>query len=191
MNSLFIQFDPTLFIKRNIFFMNQYLYDDDYLIWNFGDDVEPAKRTLFSRYEEYALYQGMDRLAEKPPDYMNYAKIYIRADTRRTDIKRKYQKLVEFCADLSAIMITLYRLMVIFFSYVSIFYAMHSVSKRIFFFKNIENNNFNVFRKYKHIYDLIYLTKTYFCDKVIKEDSENEKNIITNPKHEDENISDK
>ena len=171
--------------------MNQYLYDDDYLIWNFGDDVEPAKRTLFSRYEEYSLYQGMDRLAEKPPDYMNYAKIYIRADTRRTDIKRKYQKLVEFCADLSAIMITLYRLMVIFFSYVSIFYAMHSVSKRIFFFKNIENNNFNVFRKYKHIYDLIYLTKTYFCDKVIKEDSENEKNIITNPKHEDENISDK
>ena len=41
MNSLFIQFDLTLFIKRNVFFMNQYLYNDDYLIWNFGDDDEP------------------------------------------------------------------------------------------------------------------------------------------------------
>ncbi len=191
LNSLFIQFDPTLFIKRNIFFMNQYLYDDDYLIWNFGDDVEPEKRTLFSRYEEYALYQGIDRLVQKPPDYMNYAKMYIRADTRRTDIKRKYQKLVEFYADLSSIMITLYRLMVIFFNYVSIFYAMHSVSKRIFFFKNIENNNYNVFRKYKHIYDLIYLTETYSTDKIIKEDSENEKRIVTNPNSEKENISDK
>ena len=69
--------DPTLFIKRNMYFMNQYLFDDNYLIWNFGDDDKPTMKTLFSRYEEYALYQGMSRHILKPPDYLNYAKIYM------------------------------------------------------------------------------------------------------------------
>jgi hypothetical protein len=32
LNDIFIQLNPTLFIKRNIFFMNQYLKDDDDLI---------------------------------------------------------------------------------------------------------------------------------------------------------------
>ena len=93
--------------------MNQYLYDDNYLIWNFGDDAVPSVRTLFSRYEEYALHQGMDRYIKKPPDYLNYARIYIRADTRRTEVKRKYQKLMEFYADISSIMISIYRILII------------------------------------------------------------------------------
>ena len=55
LNSFFIQINPTLFIKRNVFFMNQYLYDDDSLIEVFNSEKEPTEsRTLFSRYEEYA-----------------------------------------------------------------------------------------------------------------------------------------
>ena len=158
LNSLFIQFDLTLFIKRNVFFMNQYLYNDDYLIWNFGDDVLPDIKTLFSRYEEYALYEGVNRTYSKREDCSNYARIYIRADTKRTDVKRRYQKLMEFYADLSSLMITLYRLMIIFFNYISTFYAMHSVSKRIFFFKDIEKKKHFNFNKSKSLYELIYLT---------------------------------
>ena len=174
LNSLFIQFDLTLFIKRNVFFMNQYLYDDNYLIWNFGDDDIPDVRTLFSRYEEYALYEGMNRTYSKRDDRMNYARIYIRADTKRTDVKRRYQKLMEFYADLSSLMIALYRLMVIFFNYMNTFYAMHSVAKKIFFFKEIEyNNKFNIFRKNKNIYDIIDLTEEYYFNnnEIINEES--------------------
>ena len=60
--AVFIQLNPTLSIRRNIYYMNQYLYDDDYLIWVFGDDAEArSTKTLFSRYEEYSLYQGLNR----------------------------------------------------------------------------------------------------------------------------------
>ena len=159
LNSIFIQFDLTLFIKRNVFFMNQYLYNDDYLIWNFGDDDVPDVKTLFSRYEEYALYQGRNRTYSLREDRNNFARIYIRADTKRTDVKRRYQKLMEFYADLSSLMITLYRIMIIFFNYINTFYAMHSVSKRIFFFRDIERKRHYNFNKSKNIYELIYLTE--------------------------------
>ena len=183
LNSLFIQIDPTLFVKRNIFFMNQYLYNDDYLIWNFGDDDAPTQRTLFSRYEEYALYQGMSRYVLKPPDFMNYARIYIRADTRRTDIKRKYQKLMEFYADISSMVITVYRILIIFFNFVNTFYAMHSVAKRIFFFKEIEQKHFNVFKQGNAINELIDLTDTYIYSSIENEYSEKDPKYAQNNKN--------
>ena len=181
-NSLFIQIDPTLFVKRNIFFMNQYLYDDDYLIWNFGEDDKPQQKTLFSRYEEYALHQGMNRFVLKPPDYLNYARIYIRADTRKTDIKRKYQKLMEFYADIYSIIITVYRLLIIFFNFVNTFYAMHSVAKRIFFFKEIEQKRFNIFKQVDCIHELIDLTGVCAYGDIENDFLEKEPNYIQNKK---------
>ena len=168
--------------------MNQYLFDDDFMFAVFEGNEKPNQiKTLFSRYEEYALYQGMSRHILKPPDYLNYAKIYIRADTRRTDIKRKYQKLMEFYSDLSAIMITLYRLMIIFFNFVNTFYAMHSVAKRIFFFKNIENKKFNIFKQSRYIQELIYLTENHTHDNLEEVSFETEfKNANSNNKIENE-----
>ena len=71
--------------------MNQYLYDDDLLFYVFGDD-DKAKyvKTIFSRYEEYSLYQGVNR-KNTSSDYLNYAKIFIRADNKRSDNKRGHQ----------------------------------------------------------------------------------------------------
>ena len=47
--------NPTLYIKRNVFFMNQYLYDDDDMLGVFNEKEEPRQiKTLFSRYEEYS-----------------------------------------------------------------------------------------------------------------------------------------
>ena len=54
LNCVFIQMNPTLFIKRNVFFTNQYLYDDDFLLEVFDANEKPSQvKTLFSRYEEY------------------------------------------------------------------------------------------------------------------------------------------
>ena len=66
LNEIFIQLNPTLFIKRNIFFMNQYFSDDDYLMFVFGDEEQPEIKPLYSRYEEYALYKGFDRVINQP-----------------------------------------------------------------------------------------------------------------------------
>jgi hypothetical protein len=156
--AVFIQLNPTLSIRRNIYFMNQYLYDDNYLIWVFGDDDDARYiKTLFSRYEEYSLYQGTNR-AKGSSDYTNYAKVYIRADTKRTDVKRKYQKVMEFYADASSLLIALYDVLIIIFNYINQFWAEQNLSKIIFFFKDLEESGLNVKKRGAQIQELLDIT---------------------------------
>ena len=158
LNEMFIQLNPTLFIKRNIYFMNQYFTNDDYLIFVFEDSDKPDSKTLYSRYEEYSLYMGLGRNETKPHNYAKYAKIYIRADLKKTIIKRKYQKFMEFYADASSLLIALYYIIYFIFSYIDYFYAYYSLSKRIFFFKGVEDGKqYNIFKKRKEIQELISL----------------------------------
>ena len=42
--------------------MNQYFSNDDYLMFVFGDDDEREIKPLYSRYEEYSLYKGFNRI---------------------------------------------------------------------------------------------------------------------------------
>ena len=95
MNQIYVQLNPITYIKMNIFFMNQYFDDDNYLFFIY-DEKDPMKQLLFSRTEEFFLYKGLDRGIKRPNDYEFYAKFYIRADTKKTEIKRKYQKIMEF-----------------------------------------------------------------------------------------------
>ena len=150
-NSIFIQLNPTLNIKRNIYFMNQYLYDDDSLIAVFVEEGEPNQiETLFSRYEEYALFKG----SKFDENNTEYAKIFLRADTKKTIIKRTYQKFTEFYADVSALLIALYEILIIIFSYINNFYAEESVTKKLFFFKELGIKHFNNLKKYKKLSEL-------------------------------------
>ena len=143
--------------------MNQYFTNDDYLIFNFGDDDEKEKKTLYSRYEEYALYMGFDRIIKKPYNYANFAKIYFRADLKRTIIQRKYQKLMEFYADASSLLIGIYEILCIVFNYIDYFYAYHSLAKHLFFFKELEpSTSFNIYKreiKLKKLYLLLNIMK--------------------------------
>ena len=138
--------------------MNQYFENDNYLLSVFGEE-EPLLKTLFSRVEQYSLYKGLNRGNTKPDDYINYAKIYIRSDTRKTEIKRKYQKVMEFYADASSLLITLYEVLCIIFNFINGFYADHSFTKKLFFFKDVENNHFNFNQKHKQIRELINITE--------------------------------
>ena len=156
--AIFIQLNPTLSIRRNMYFMNQYLYDDDYLIWVFGDDADPrSTKTLFSRYEEYSLYQGTSR-APGSSDYTNYAKIYVRADTKRTDVKRKYQKFMEFYADASSLLVAIYEILIIIFNYIDQFWAEQALSKKIFLFKDLEESGLNLKKRAAQIQELLDIT---------------------------------
>ena len=151
LNPIFIQLNPTLNIKRNVYFMNQYLFDDDKMFAVFAEDEKPKQiETLFSRYEEYSLYLGL----EFNENSTEYAKVFIRADTKRTIIKRTYQKLTEFYADASSLLIALYEILIIIFSYINNFYAEQSITKKLFFFKELDQNRFNYFKKYQKIPEL-------------------------------------
>ena len=175
--AIFIQINPTLSIRRNIYYMNQYLYDDNYLIWVFADDTkERYKKTLFSRYEEYSLYQGLNRTSGSS-DYLNYIKVFIRADTKRTDVKRKYQKIMEFYADASSLLIALYEILIIIFNFINNFWAEQTLSKKIFFFKDLKESGLNVKKRTSQIRELFEITGTYSMpDKISQNNSLNENN---------------
>ena len=125
--------------------MNQYLYDDDEMLAIFDEEKKPDQiKTLFSRYEEYSIYSGLEREKTKPLNPNDYAKIYIRADTKKTEIKRTYQKLTEFYADASSLLIAVYDFCILIISALNNFYAEQSIIKKIFLFKDIDNKNFNI-----------------------------------------------
>ena len=157
LDEIFIQLNPVLFIKRNIFFRNQYFTNDNFLMFVFGDDEIPETKPLYSRYEEYSLYKGLERSKTQPKDFDYFTKVYVRADLKKTIIKRKYQKFMEFYADASSLLIAIYEILAIIFNFVDTYYAQYSLAKKIFFFKDLENETgFNVSKKIKEINELIY-----------------------------------
>ena len=79
----------------------------------------------------------------------------MRADLKKTEIRRKYQKLMEFYADASSLLAALYTVLDIITSFFNNFYAYHSLAKRLFFFKELEDKNFHIFEKNKQIKELI------------------------------------
>ena len=160
LNSFFIQMNPTLFIKRNVYYMNQYLYDDDSIIAVFNSEKKPEQtETLFSRYEEYSIYIGLNREITRPADYKNYAKIYMRADLKKTEIKRTYQKITEFYADASSILVGVYEFLIIIISIINNFYAENSIIKKLFIFKGINNKYFNIQNRHQKINELLSLNE--------------------------------
>ena len=160
LNQIFIQLNPTLFIKRNVYFMNQYFTNDDFLMFVFGDDQVPEKKSLYSRYEEYALWKGINRYETQIDEYEYYSKVYIRAELKKTVIKRKYQKFMEFYADASSLLIAIFEILVIIFNFVDTFYAHHALAKSMFFFKDLEDKeNFNIMKKMDIIQEIISITE--------------------------------
>ena len=152
----FIQLNPTLSIRRNIYFMNQHLFDDDSFIslLSSQNDEETELSSIYSRYEEYSLYQGLNR-SSASSDYLNWAKLFFRADTRKIDVKRKYQNIMEFYADASSLLIAFYDILLIIFNCINTFYAELSVSKKIFFFKDLDENNINIQKHSKRVNKLL------------------------------------
>ena len=184
LNEIFVQLNPTLFIKRNIYFMNQQYTNDDYLMFVFGDDEEPEVKPLYSRYEEYSLYKGLDRFQSQVYQYDYYTKMYVRADLKTTIIKRKYQKFMEFYADSTSLLITIYEILQIIFNYIDTFYGYNAISKKIFFFKDVENSdNFNIKKKINAINELISITdlKKTSENSPFKSESRVSKNIKNAP----------
>ena len=183
----FIQLNPTLSIRRNIFFMNQYLYDDDFLVSVFHDENEVnKKRTLFSRFEEYSLFQGLKR-QRNYTDYLNFAKVFIRSDTKKTEIKRKYQKIAEFYADASSLLITLFNVLIVMFSFLNKFWGEQHLYEQLFFFQDL---NLNISNKESKIKELIFATE--LNKNINLKSSLNttiDENIIKNEKIGGENIN--
>jgi type III secretory pathway component EscR len=75
--------------------------------------------------------------------------MYIRVDNKRIEIKRRYQDLMEFYADTSALLLSIFWILGIIFAYYDRIKANHSISKKLFYFEGIKKNKFDQFRDFK------------------------------------------
>ena len=91
LNEVFLQLDPDFHVRMNTFFMNEYFENNDDLF--FPSKSSPKINNLFSRIEQYFLHRGANTGED------SFARIYIRADIRKMEIRRRYQTLFEFVAD--------------------------------------------------------------------------------------------
>ena len=67
---------------------------------------------------------------------------------------------MEFYADASSLLVAIFDICFIIFSYIDNFYAQHSLAKSIFFFKELEDkDNFNIMKKTDIIQELISITE--------------------------------
>ena len=82
---------------------------------------------LFSRTEQYFLHRGENTGEE------SFAKIYIRADTRRMEVKRKYQTLLEYFADTFSIWEDIFLICNIIFNTYNRICLIYSLERRLFF----------------------------------------------------------
>ena len=149
LNSMFLQLNPTLIQKKNIFFMNYHLYDDNEILHINRKEEKPTIKTGLSRVEDYAVFKDLNRTFKKVVDYEAYAKMYIRVDNKRIEIKRRYQDLMEFYADTSALLLSIFWILGNIFAYYDRIKANHSISKKLFYFEGIKKNKFDQFRDFK------------------------------------------
>jgi len=184
----FIQINPTLSIRRNIYFMNQFLYDDDQLIWVFNEEDEARyKKTFFSRFEEYSLFQGLKR-ENTSTDYLNFVKLYIRADTKKTEVKRTYEKFNEFFADDFSLLIVVYEVLNAIFELLNTFWKEQSLAKNIFFFQDFDHK-LHINHKSEKIKELLQLTDPDRINNItLPKNTESDKPVETIQNFENEKI---
>ena len=184
----FIQINPTLSIRRNIYFMNQFLYDDDQLIWVFNEEDEARyKKTFFTRFEEYSLFQGLKR-ENTSTDYLNFVKLYIRADTKKTEVKRTYEKFNEFFADDFSLLIVVYEVLNAIFELLNTFWKEQSLAKNIFFFQDFDHK-LHINHKSEKIKELLQLTDPDRINNItLPKNTESDKPVDTIQNFENEKI---
>ena len=165
LNSLYIELYPNALTVQHIYLANQYLFNDNKIFGVFnGDDSGAEKNIFFSRLEGWVLEQDNSK---------NFAKIFLKSDNKKIYIKRKYQKFIEFYADISSIFISIYCLLMIIINYFNNFLAEFSLSKKIFLFKDINYKNIDFKKKFLKIHQLISLTNQNLT-KIGENDSEEE-----------------
>ena len=151
LNSMFLQLNPTLIQKKNIYYTNYHLINDSSPIRLRNEKEIPKNQVGLSRVEDYSVYKGLERAAEPTYDYENYAKIYIRADNRKIYIKRRYPDFMEFYADNSGWLLSIFWVLGVIMAYYDRVKTNHSISKRLFYFEGIKNNKFDQFKIIKEL----------------------------------------
>ena len=161
----FIQLSPVEYNKLNIYFQLIKFDSDESFFF------EPYKTKYYvdySRNEIYNVYKGDDRLEIKGRDYDHFATMYLRADTQRKLVSRRYLKFHEFIANTYGIINAFQFLISLFIVQLNLFYSHQSVIKKIFYIKDINNQNqkTNYLENHKKKYFKNKIDKSIISEKI-------------------------
>ena len=146
-NEVFLQLNPDFNSRMNTFFLNSYFESNNDLFFETRGDE--TINNLFSRTEQYFLHRDIDN-----PDE-SFAKLYIRADNKKMIIKRTYQTLTEFFAVTFSFWEDLFLICSFVITAYNKFSLNYSIEKKLFFFKEIKNNDFDITKNSSKIKELI------------------------------------
>lgn len=191
----FSQLTPVEFIKKDIFFILNKFDSYEGLLF---DSSKLNFFISFSKENDYVNYKGKKRFESKIEDYEKFAKFYLKADSKRIEIVRKYMKINEFFAEMLSLFSGILFLLRILVGMLNNFYAYNSIMKKIFLFKtehefklrrsnkayyqrfsvifgeskdNIDKNS--VFKKMKKLYNESKILTTKLKQKLFKEEKKN------------------
>ena len=136
LNEVFLQLDPDFHVRMNTFFMNEYFENNDDLF--FPSKSSPKINNLFSRTEQYFLHRGANTGED------SFARIYIRADTRKMEIRRRYQTVLEFFADTFSFWDYLFLLVNFFIKGYDKVCLNYSIGEKIFLVKDNKTKKINL-----------------------------------------------
>ena len=146
-NEVFLQLNPDFNSRMNTFFLNSYFESNNDLFFETRGDE--TIRNLFSRTEQYFLNRDLNNSDE------SLAKLYIRADNKKMIIKRTYQTLTEFFAVTFSFWEDLFLICSFVITAYNKFSLNYSIEKKLFFFKEIKNNDFDISKNSTKIKELM------------------------------------
>ena len=158
----FVKLQPNFLNKMELYFLLQKFNSyENYLF----DNYHTKYYSGFSDISSFSLYKGNDRFEIKPDSYNQIAKFFLRADTARNIITRKYMKITEFAASTSSLLSGLLIILNLIFKKVNRFYALESIVKNINKFKGVSSKNFKIFKKIKNEFSMNQIEKiSQFAD---------------------------
>ncbi len=132
----FLKLSPIEFNKMEIYYLTQeFMSDKNYLFNNYHIKYFAG----FSMFSSFSLYKGSDRLLKKPDDYDKLGKFFLRADTGKSIILRKYMKFTEFLANVSSLISGIFLLLFSIVGRINKFYSKEKLMTYIFHFKDDSN----------------------------------------------------
>ena len=142
----FVKLSPNSFNKMEIYYLAQKF--DSYENYLF-DNYHTKYYAGFSDISSFSLYKGNDRFTAKPDSYKDLAKFFLRADTSRNIIVRKYMKLTEYVASTGSLLSGLLIILNAIFTKINHFYAYESIMKKLIQFKDVNSKSQNIINKIK------------------------------------------
>ena len=134
----FIKLNPNYSNKMDIYFIVQH-FESDHNFLSFNTQLNYY--VAYSKNEQYQIYQGRERFEKKINNYNILSKMFLRADSGRYIIIRKYQKIYSFLGNFASIFSNIVLILLAIVKKINSFYLYQSLMKKLFLFHDDKQNH--------------------------------------------------